>query len=132
MNLGKQIRKEKMQERIKGEGLYLFENNTKADLYLPRPTQAGRKLVAKGQQFVGDNYFFSMLRTNELKLIKEMQSPEQQRAAKLITEQPPTVTPQGTMEYVQKSSTQFNEEISGSQQEFLLTENPVDGIKIIK
>jgi hypothetical protein len=128
--IAREIRKAQIKDNLKGEGMYVFENNTKGDLYLPRPTQAGRRLVPKGAQFIGDNYYFAMLRTNELKLIKELQSPEQE---KLLTEQPPTVTHQGTVEHVQQNpQVNIHEQHGGVKQDVLLTESPVDGIKIIR
>jgi hypothetical protein len=122
----KQLKADKMATDMSGAGMYVFENNTAGDLHLPRPTQSGRRLVRKGEQFLGDNYYFSLLRNNELKLIREIQSPEQ----KLITEQPPTVTHQGTVEYVSNSN--INETPDDKQQDILLTETPIDGIKILK
>lgn len=126
----KQLKLEKLASDMSGEGMYLYENNLKGDLFLPRPTQSGRRLVRKGEQFIGDSYYFGMLRTNELKLIKEIQSPEQTR---LLTEQPPTVTNAGTVEYVQTPpATNLTEGGANKQQEILLTETPVDGIKILR
>lgn len=127
--IARELKKAKMKDDLKGEGQYIFENNTKGDLYLPRPTQSGRRLVRKGEQFVGDNYYFGMLRSNELKLVKELVSPQQQI---LMTEQPQVVTNQGPVEFVQTNpQTQFNENGRGGQ-DVLLTESPVDGIKIIR
>lgn len=125
--IAREIRKAQIQNEQHGEGMYVFENNTKGDLYLPRPTKSGRRLVPKGQQFVGDNYYFRMV-PRELRFIEELQSPQQER---LITEQPPTVTTEGTVEFVQQQR-QFNEEQGGKSTDVLLTETPVDGIKIIR
>jgi hypothetical protein len=122
--IAREIRKAQIKESLKGEGMYIFENNTSGDLYLPRPTQTGRRLVPKGQQFVGDNYYFNMVKTNELKLIQELQSQE-----KVITEQPPTITSQGVVE---NQHPNINEQASKTQQDILLTESPIDGIKIIR
>lgn len=127
--IAREIRKAQIQESNKGEGMYVFENNTKGDLYLPRPTQSGRVVVPKGAQFIGDNYYFSMVRNHELRLIKELQSPNQN---KLLTEQPPTVTHQGAIEHVQNSQVNLHEQRGEVKQDVLLTESPVDGIKIIR
>lgn len=118
--IAREIRRAQVQSTLKGEGLYLFENNTKGDLFLPKPTESGLRLVPKGKQFIGDNYYFCMLKTNELKLIQEIQSPKQ-----LLTEQPPTVTNQGPVEFVQYREQQT------SNQDVLLNESPTDGIKIM-
>ena len=132
-DIARKLKAEHYKESIRGNGMYLFENNTKGDLYLPRATQSGRRLVRKGEQFVGDNYFFSMMKTNELKLMKELQSPEDQEKAKLLTEQPPIVTRGGQVEYVQEQHPQqkFNEQ-GNEMQDVLLTEAPIDGVKILR
>jgi hypothetical protein len=132
--IAREIRLERYRQETSGEGMYLFQNNTKGDLFLPRPTQSGRKMVRRGEQFVGDNYYFNMLRSNELKLIKELASPEALRESentnKLLTEQPPTITNEGTVEYIQPPSHPINE--NRGQADVLLTETPLDGIKIIR
>jgi|SRR5579859_1254568 len=127
--IAKQIKLEKYKEDMKGEGMYIFENNTKGDLFLPRPTQSGQRLVPKGRQFQGDSYYFSMLKTNEIKLIKELAPQHSQ----LLTEQPPTVTDEGQVEYVvQPKETKINEQQNDAQEDVLLCESPVDGIKILR
>lgn len=135
MGIDREIRREqkiaKMQADLAGEGMYVFENNLKGDLYLPRPTQSGRRFVRKGEQFLGDSYYFSMLRTNELKLVREVAPQASQQ--KLLTEQPPVVTNEGTVEFVQdQPKTQYNEGKGGPQPDVLLTESPVGGIKVIR
>lgn len=126
----KQLKIEKLASDLKGEGMYVFENKTNGDLYLPRPTHAGRRLVRKGEQFVGDNYYFHMLPSTSgpgsLSLVKELQSPEQER---LLTEQPPVVTEQGSVEFVAKQK--YNESQPNTQ-DVLLTESPTEGIQILK
>jgi len=57
---------------LSGNGSYLFENNTKGDFYLPRLTKDGLKVLKAGGQFVGDDYYFGLLKTGELKLVKEL------------------------------------------------------------
>jgi hypothetical protein len=117
----------KVQSDSYGEGQFIFENNTKGDLYLPRPTKSGRKRVGRGEQFVGDNYYFQMVPA-ELKYIKEAIEME-----KLITEQPPTVTRDGTVEFVAKNADKpLNEnQPEDDKEDILLTESPLDGIKIL-
>lgn len=126
--LKQQLKLAKLESDMKGEGMYIFQNNTNGDLYLPRVTNSGRRLVRKGEQFLGDSYYFAMLRSNELKLIKEVVQPEQ----KLLTEQPPTVTNTGPVEYVQNQGQNQINETGKDQPDVLLTETPVDGIKIIR
>jgi len=38
---------------LSGTGSYLFENNTKGDFHLPRPTKENVRVVKLGAQFVG-------------------------------------------------------------------------------
>lgn len=134
--IAKQIKKamklEKLSNDMGGEGQYIFENNTKGDLFLPRATKSGRKLVRKGEQFLGDSYYFAMVKTHELKLIKEITSPEQEQQQKLLTEQPPTVTNDGAVEYVQHNPQQQYNEGAPVIQPVLLNEAPMDGIKILR
>jgi hypothetical protein len=119
----------KYQADLSGSGKYIFQNNTKGELHLPRPTTSGVKRVRVGETFEGDSYYFQLVKTNELKFIEEVHAMEQ----KLITEQPPTVTPGGTVEYVreQEAFKKMNEEEKDHQNDILLTEQPMDGIKII-
>lgn len=118
----------KLDADMAGDGQFVFENNTKGELFLPRPTSSGRKRIPAGQQFMGDSYYFQMVKTNELKFIREANAPME----KLITEQPPTVTRDGQIEYVTSQPQKINEDDKNDQGEILLTESPVDGIKIIK
>ena len=130
-----------LEQAMGGEGLYLFENNTNADLTLPRPTNSGiRQLAPKGQpnaQFQGDNYYMQLVRAGHLRLIKELQSPAQQRALneaanmtdKLILDQPDRVTNQGQVEQVVQPTApqKLNESDKQPQTPVLLNEGPVDG-----
>lgn len=123
--IAKELRMKKLQSDLKGEGQYVFENTLPSDLMLPRPTKSGRRDVKKGEQFIGDNYYFSMLGKG-LKLIREIQSPVNER---LITEQPPIVTSEGVVEPPQKK---MNEHEGFDQKDVLLTETPVGEIKIFR
>ncbi len=125
--IAKEIRNAKLKEDMAGQGIYIYENNTKGDLFLPRPTSSGRRFVRKGEQFSGDNYYFAMLRTNELKLIREVAPPPD--TTKLLTEQPPVVTNEGTVEVIAKKP--CNEQ-QRPPTDVLLTESPVGGIKVIR
>lgn len=144
MNPRKQEQKEqRLRNRdaaLSGTGTYLFQNNTKGDFYLPRPTKTGQRIVRKDQQFIGDSYYFQFCgnlqhsgikaKSNELRFIQEVKQPMPQE--KLITEVPPTVTHEGTVEYVRQTSNEkLNEEKDKNQVEVLLTEDPLDGIKLL-
>ena len=118
-----------------GEGLYLFENRLNGDLNLPRPTKSGVRIVGPKKQFQGDDYYMQMVRTGELKLVKELQSPKQEQEQqmineqKLILDQPDRVTVEGKTEQVVKSTPRkvLKESEDGDQPDVLLNEGPVDG-----
>ena len=76
----KEVRAQMVENALHGEGLYLFRNNTNADLTLPRPTKSGIRNILPGKEFQGDNYYMQLVRQGLLKLVKELQSPEQQKA----------------------------------------------------
>lgn len=72
----RRLRKEQQQAKMKddmaGTGKFLFLNNTKGDFHLPRLTKEGKKIVRAGEQFIGDSYYFGLLKTGELRLVKEI------------------------------------------------------------
>ena len=125
----------KLENALKGEGLYVFRNNTGGSLILPKPSKEGLKLIQAGQTFRGDSYFMHLLKTNEIRLVETIESPERKETMeKLIVDQPDRVTNEGTVEdIVDPKVTQLNE---GEPQEdldkdILLVEDPMDGIEII-
>ena len=126
-----QIRHDTIEKALHGEGLYLFENHTLADLTLPRPTQSGVRVVRSKTQFQGDNYYLQLVRSGHLRLIKELLTPEQERAAmhtqeeKLILDQPEIVTNQGKVEHVvDKKIKRLNEDNEDDSQDVLINEEP--------
>lgn len=129
----KQIQHDQMVKAMHGEGLYLYENNTDAEMTLPRPTSSGLRVIEARKQFQGDNYYMQMVRSGHLRLIKELQSPAQEKAAmeeKLILDQPDTVTSKGKVEHVVDQDVQklneADEADDEEQSEVLLNESPVD------
>ena len=130
----KEVRQEILTKALHGEGLYLYQNNTNGDLKLPRPTNSGVQSVGSRQQFQGDNYYMQLVRTGELRLIKEIQAPQVNiMENKLILDQPDTITQKGKVEHVVETEApkKLNEEET-SQEEVLLNENPVtDGFVIV-
>ena len=137
-------RKQKIAESLKGEGVYVFENNTKGDLQLPKPPIKGgvkvgnMVLIPKGARFEGDNYFNCMLKTNELRLIETLISPEDQRRnmqeQKLLLNQPDRVTTKGTVEQVIPAPQQALNEGRPAQKsnpEVLINEDPMSGVEIV-
>lgn len=138
----KQKRERMLQKRdnqMQGEGLFIYQNITGADLMLPRPTKAGRKTVGPREKFIGDSYYKTMKEVVCIQTIQEIESnmPTQQEQ-KLITEVPPTVTHEGKVEFVQTQPgvKPLNEDTKKKQGvpegEVLLTESPLDGIRIMR
>lgn len=135
---------EKLENDMHGEGLYLYENHSEADLTLPRPTKSGLRSVGPKSQFQGDNYYMQLVRNGHLRLIKELQSPEQEKAIregttmedKLILDQPETITEHGEVEHVMNTNTpvqKLHEDDNQSQPDVLLNEDPVsDGFFIVE
>jgi hypothetical protein len=133
-----------VKEAMAGEGMYLFENNTNADLALPRPTKSGCRSVGPKAQFQGDNYYMQLVQKGYLRLIKVLQTPEQERATevtmeqeneKLILDQPEIVTEHGEVEHVINADTPIQQLDEGDDQpkpDVLLNESPIeDGFVII-
>jgi len=154
MNVSKYERQElraaKLEKALNGQGLYVYENNSGGDLMLPKATASGLTKVAKGQQFQGDDYFMSMVKTNDLKLVKTLVTPEQEmkikmeqlereKEQKLLLDQPDKIKGVGKVEYVVPTETPLNEapapakpvEVAEESEEKLLVEDPIDGVDII-
>lgn len=105
----KEMQHKVLEKALHGEGLFLFRNNTKGDLKLPRPTKSGLREIVKDAEFQGDDYYMQLVRQGFLRLVKVIQTPEQQRQAlceeqkmdqKLILDQPEQITEQGKIEHV--------------------------------
>jgi hypothetical protein len=139
-------RKLKIAESLKGEGVYVFQNNTKGDLQLPKaPIKGGVRignitLIPCGGKFEGDSYFMSMVRTNELRLLETLITPEQQRESaamqeqKLILNQPDRITDKGKVEQVvTQPQVPLNEGKPSDKpgEEVLISEDPMAGVEII-
>lgn len=99
-----------------GDNKHIFQNNTKAELMLPKPTSNGKKLISPNEQFIGDESYFQLVKTNELRYIGQTE--------KLLTEQPPLITKDGKVEHHVNKPQHITEDV-------LLTEQPVGGISII-
>jgi hypothetical protein len=136
----KQKRERMLQKRdahMAGDGLYIFQNITGADLMLPRPTKAGRRTVGPREKFIGDSYYKQM---KEVVCLQEVQAPMEtaNQEQKLLTEVPPTVTHEGKVEYVQKQPGQKpltedkKKDNKNEQEDVLLTESPLEGIRIMR
>jgi len=129
----------------KGKGVFLYENNTKSTLILPKPTVGGLKMIepinpkVKGSgRFQGDDYYISLVKTNQLRLIEVIVSPaqEEQRIMnenKLIVDQPDTFTNQGKVEQVVAPTPLgvVKEGTDDDANDVLLNENPMDDVEIL-
>lgn len=114
---------------------YLFENNTKGDLILPKTTDQGVRVVGVKRRFEGDEYYLKLVRSGDLRLIESVLTENKGNTMeKLITEQPPTVTNEGCVEFVKKDEKvrKLNETTpSAAAEEVLINESPLDGIEIV-
>jgi hypothetical protein len=139
----KEVRAQQLENALHGEGVYLYQNNTSADLTLPRPTKSGIRSIGPRMQFQGDNYYMQLVRGGLLRLVKEIQSPEQQRAVnevkvdeKLILDQPDMITEAGKVEHVVNKNLplqKLHEQQKGKQQQdVLLNESPDDAFVIVQ
>lgn len=132
-------RLKKMQDNLRGTGLYIYENNTSGHLNLPKPTNQGKKTIAPKERFEGDSYFMMLVKAphNMLRFISEIKQEEKKEMneSKLILEQPDIVTSKGKVEHVvdEISATQKLHDSTENKHkhDVLLTENPVDGVEII-
>jgi len=139
----------KRQESLHGEGVYVYENNTRGDLDLPKPTASGKKSLKVGEQFQGDNYYMRFVPTM-LRYIRCIVPAGQQAAVeaaqplnegttmseqKLILNQPDRVTNRGKVENVVTQPQQPLNEGQPTKQapapEVLINEDPMDGVEII-
>ena len=128
------------EQAMHGEGLYVYRNNTSGSLDLPKATASGMKHIQPGGEFQGDDYFMSLVKTNELKFVRTIITPQQQKEAqmqqeKLLLDQPDTVTPDGKVEHVVVTTpVPLNETTpaaSGPKKDVLINEDPMEGVDIL-
>lgn len=136
----------KMEQATHGTGKFVYENNTDADLTLPKPTSHGIRVVGPRKRFEGDSYYLKLVGSpmNLLRLIEEIKTEEKTEKAsedskmpdnKLILDQPDTITQQGTIEHVvnnQQPIKPLNDSTCNKNSDVLILENPLDGVAIIK
>lgn len=133
MGTTRKERREKMKAKARaamhGDGLYIYQNITNSELHLPRPTKAGRRSVGPREKFLGDSYYKTL---KDVICLQEIESPMKQEQM-LLTEVPPTVTTHGTVEYVAAApSVTLVEEEDREDKPVLLTEAPLDGVRILR
>ena len=120
-----------------GTGVYVFRNNSKGELSLPKKSLDGKKSVQPKETFQGDSYFFQL--RPEVGLVETLQEPpiieRNNMERKLILDQPDRVTPAGKVEQVLVSPKQKLNETQPQPQsqsaEVLINEDPLSGIQII-
>ena len=151
------VHAEKIKQDMGGTGLYVYENNTNADLKLPKITPEGiRALAPKGQKgcrFEGDSYYLKWVGApmNLLRLIEEkipkmtnqelfdhqqkqtlLEEQKNMLEKKLILDQPDCITESGKIERVVPDNHIINDNVNSKKKpEVLLNETPLDGIEII-
>ncbi len=143
----KQYQQAKYAQDMAGTGLFVFENNTDADLTLPRPTATGLRMIGPRKRFQGDSYYLKLVGSpmNLLRLIEELKpkdgpatvlSEEKNMNDKLILDQPDQITTSGKVEHFVDNkvpSKPLNDANQNRQMpEILINENPLDGVEIIK
>ena len=136
----------KREDAMRGSGVFVYENNTKGDLDLPKATNSGKKSLKQGEQFQGDSYYMRLVPTmlRYIRCIVPAEQPPQAdvielkenvMAEKLILDQPERVTQQGAVEQVVVEPKQkLNESQPKTQtptKDVLLTEDPMEGVEII-
>lgn len=145
----REMQQEKLKNSLSGSGVYVYENNSDADLTLPKPTASGLRVIGPRKRFQGDSYFMSWVGSpmNLLKLVEvvvpqltfeqiQKQKEENMAEQKLILDQPDTITHGGKVEYVvgvDPTVRRLNDNVDPSKKtpEVLLTEDPLDGVEII-
>ena len=133
------IRKKILEHKLSGKGEYIYRNNTKGTLDLPKDSLDGVKRVPLNGEWRGDDYFMHLVKKNEARLVRTIsqENKENNMNEKLIVDQPDTVTTEGTVEQVvvEKSKEVLAEgnpsDTVKTNEDVLLTEDPVDGIEII-
>lgn len=142
----RKVQEERLKNNMGGTGIYIYENNTDADLSLPKPTTSGARTIGPRKRFQGDSYYMSWVGSpmNLLKLIEEVvpktspiheQKEQTMSEKKLILDQPDTITAHGKTEQVvpESPTQQFNDTTNpeAKNADVLLNESPIDGVQII-
>lgn len=142
----REMKRKKREEALKGDGEYLFVNNTRGDLTLEKnpiksPIPSNPKVIPMGQTFVGDSYFLKMV-PQEVRLIEVLRPGAKETIGgtmpdqKLILDQPNRFTNQGQTEHVMPNDKQQplieNKPNAATPAENkLITEDPLEGVEIL-
>lgn len=130
-------RKQKRQESLYGEGLFVFENTTGGSFQLPKPLPSGKVWLVENEQFQGDSYYNRFIGKG-LRLIRTIVDPNTEKnlmqEQKLILDQPDRITIHGKTEHVvatPKPQT-LNESLPTKKTpDVLINEDPLSGVEII-
>ena len=142
----REMKRQKRVEALKGDGEYLFVNNTRGDLNLEKkpiksPLPGSPCVIPVGQTFVGDSYFLRLQKSGEVRLIEVLKPAANERMGimedkKLILDQPNRFTNQGQTEHVipdDKTVKTLIENKPAQQPavDKLITEDPLEGVEIL-
>jgi len=141
----REMKRQKRENALKGDGEYLFVNNTRGDLNLEKkpiksPIPSSPCVIPPGQTFVGDNYFLKLMRSGEVRLIETLKLAQCERKEimpdqKLILDQPNRFTNQGQTEHVVPEDKNVKPLVESGPDKpgvnKLITEDPLDGVEIL-
>ena len=140
----REMKRKKREDALKGDGEYLFVNNTRGELTLEKnaiksPIPTSPRLIPQGQTFVGDIYFLNMMKTGEIRLIEVLKPASSERTGimenKLILDQPNRFTGQGQTEHVAPVDAPKplieNKPTAQPPVDKLITEDPLEGVEIL-
>jgi hypothetical protein len=127
------LNREKLERNLSGTGLYIYRNNSKGTLMLPKTSTDGKRHIGVNETFQGDSYFMDFVKRHELILVEDI-SERNTMTEKLILDQPDQVTTVGKVEHLVQPEAKPLNEVSPPQtpqKDVLLTEDPLDGVEII-
>jgi len=140
----REMKRQKREDSLKGDGEYLFVNNTRGDLMLLKkpiksPIPMNPCMIPMGQTFIGDSYFLNMMRSGEIRLIETLKPAASERTGimeekKLILDQPGRFTNQGQTEHVvptDKVKPLIENQPHKPAVDTLITEDPLEGVEIL-
>lgn len=140
----REMKRKKREEALKGDGEYIFVNNTRGDLNLLKnpiksPIPSLPCLIPPGKTFVGDSYFLNLMRSGEVRLVETLKPAQCERREimpeqKLILDQPSRFTKQGQTEHVVPENKNPQPLIENQPQptsDKLIVEDPLEGVEII-
>ena len=119
-------------KKLSGKGLYIYRNNTKGTLMLPKSSADGKKEIPANGTFRGDDYFMQYVKSHELILVEVLER-SNETMEKLILDQPDTVTERGKVEHVTPPEGKKLNEVpeEEKQKEVLINDECLDGVEII-